>query len=262
MVYEVLRGKAELQSLVLGNREALFRRQIAVPVHGTGVAGHTCIANSRTLRRVSEATGVGKLMRLQSQGRIAGHDRSYGDIRRTDTIDTVRAVLEVVVIVASRRRQLRAGLELGDSGELVAVDDAVQEVVGEVRLWRRENVRRVEDILSADVEDRSVLARAIVLEAARGCRVSHVLGPGVVEADGGPRGRVRQLGLKRIVLGSCVALVRGDSLVIRERTEQLLALCIVEARVYLINGAHDARIKIRTSCSDRGRGHGSDRYRI
>ena len=142
MVYEVLRGKAELQSLVLGNREALFRRQIAVPVHGTGVAGHTCIANSRTLRRVSEATGVGKLMRLQSQGRIAGHDRSYGDIRRTDTIDTVRAVLEVVVIVASRRRQLRAGLELGDSGELVAVDDAVQEVVGEVRLWRRENVRR------------------------------------------------------------------------------------------------------------------------
>src|ERR1039457_1615827 len=109
VVQEVFRGKAEFELLVLGNREALLRRQIAVPVHGTVEARHTGIADPRALHRVSEAIWVGKLVFLQSNIRIAGEHRSYRYIRRTDTIDTVRA-----------------GLELGDSGELVAVDGAVQ----------------------------------------------------------------------------------------------------------------------------------------
>src|ERR1035438_8773464 len=114
-------------------------------------------------------------------------------------------------------------------------------------------------MLSADVENRPVLVLAPVLEAARGCRVSKVLGPRVVEVDRGPTGAVRQFGLKRIVLGNLVALVRADALVIGVRTEPLLAGCIIEARVFWIR---DARIKIRTFRIHRGGAHGSDRYRI
>src|ERR1035437_509829 len=62
VVQEVFRGKAELQILVLGNREALFRRQIAVPVHGTVEARHTGIADPSALKRISEAVGVDELV--------------------------------------------------------------------------------------------------------------------------------------------------------------------------------------------------------
>ena len=81
MVQEVLGGKAELQVLMLLNRKALLRRQIAVPVHGTVEARHTGIADARTLKRESEAFAVDELVLLQTSARIAGDNRSHSDIR-------------------------------------------------------------------------------------------------------------------------------------------------------------------------------------